>query len=160
MGYLIKQQIRDFKKKQPKSWQDKRVTRYIRRCYTFNQEGKNKRLKTALAIYLVLTELESNKESNEFQATYKTMAKMAGVSYSTARRYCDEFIKIKVLQKEVIKKGKANQANKWGLLEYSPMNFTSIQDNKQTLLGHKVKIKSRPSEQNNEQSSIENNKQD
>lgn len=154
----IMQEVRNFKRRQPKSWQDKKVTRHIRACYTLNQEdNKNKRIKTALAIYLVLTELESNNELNVFNATYNTISKLAGVSYSTARRYCADFIKIKILHKENIKNGKVNYSNKWALLEYVPMTFISVQNNKHTLLGSKVNNKDGVSIQENNQPPAYNN---
>jgi hypothetical protein len=154
------QEIRNYKKRRPISWQDKGTVKHIRNCYTFNPENNiNARIKTAIAIYQALTEIESNKGGfNTFFASYNTIAKLAGVSYSTARRYCDDFIKIKVLHKKNIKNGKVNYANQWSLLEYAPMTFTSVQNNKQTLLC-KVNNKADVSASNNKQSSIDNNSQ-
>lgn len=155
------QELRDYYKKGlPKSWQDKRVLRHIRKCYTLAVDGKNRRLKTALVIYLVLTEIASNIKSDVFQTTFNTIALNAGLSNSTVRRYTQEFIKISVISKENIKQGKANQANRWSLLEYSPMVFASAQNDKQRLLGHTTKILTRDSSQDNEQPSAQDNEQD
>lgn len=56
------QEIRNYKKRRPISWQDKGTVKHIRNCYTFNPENNiNARIKTAIAIYQALTEIESNK---------------------------------------------------------------------------------------------------
>lgn len=120
------QEIRDFKKRTAKSWQEKNVLRHIRKCYP------KKRILVAIGIYTILTEVSSNCNSERFQASQKTFAEMAGVSYSTIRRYLNEFITLKILKKEYRKKGEAYQANIWTLLEALPMTFTSVQDSEQT----------------------------
>lgn len=128
------QEDRNFKNKGiPKSWQDKRILRYLRKFY----QGKKRR--TAFTIYLILTELASDKNQlSTFMAAQETIAKMSGASYSTVRRYLNDFVKIKILSKKHIKNGKHNYANKWALLEYAPMTMAAakvtppIHNNEQT----------------------------
>lgn len=156
----IELKIRDFKQpKQPKCWQDKQVLRHIRICY--EKAGvKNVSLRTALIIYLGLTEAASNIQSEIFQATHKTIAKLASTSHSTIRRYTDEFIKIRILKKEVIKNGKANQANRWSLLAYNPFIHASVQNSEHTPLRRVSKRVSGGSIQDKEQGSVQNSEQE
>jgi|GEM_PF-3582154 len=149
------QEMRNFKNGGvPKSWQDKRITRYLRKNYV------RKRRKTALAIYLVLTELASDKNGDRFQAYQNTIADMAGVSYSTARKYLAEFIALKLIKKEYVKQDKKNQANFWFLLEYSAMTFACIKNKKQGEQSEALIIKSRCSGENNDEGSVKYKEQD
>jgi hypothetical protein len=153
------QRVRNYNEKQPKAWQNKYVMRHVRRCYNSIFKGKGRRLTTALAIYQTLTELESNNEANAkpngFPSSYDAIANNAGVSYSTARRYCNDFIKICVLRKE----NNTGYTNKWILLNYSPMNFVLVQSNEQGIADGYSNIKNEEFVQNTGQTAVQNNDQ-
>ena len=120
--YLGEPETRDHKTQGvARLWVEKKAIRYLRKKYPLDTRGLNRKLRTLLVIYFVFCEVTSNQEKTEFQVTYKTIAKMTGVSYSTVQRYADALIRLKLLAKENIKSGKANQANKWHLLGYNPM---------------------------------------
>jgi len=111
---------RNIKKHKPFCWQDKEIIRFIRKQYS------GKKRTTAQAVYLVLSEIESNYgKKHGFPAYYIQIGDMCGKSSSTAKRYCDEFIKFGILQKENCKRGKQNIANKWLLLECSSLRLWS-----------------------------------
>ncbi|MBI5804186.1 hypothetical protein HY450_02995 [Candidatus Pacearchaeota archaeon] len=124
---------RNFKQEgQPKCWQDKRVLRYMRSYYE-NTGTRKVKIRTALVTYLALTEISSNKMSDIFQATRKTLAKHAVVSVSTIRRYTDEFITMGILKKENIKDGKTNKANRWCLIAFNEFIHISVRNSGHTL---------------------------
>lgn len=112
---------RDIRNSTPFCWQDKRIIRFLRTKYF------NKRLTTAIAIYLILSELSSNssKFGGYFIVSYGKIGEMVGKSSSTAKRYCNEFIQLEILQKKPSEDGKFNNANKWSLLRFSPMTHLS-----------------------------------
>lgn len=109
--------LRSIKQSRRWCWQDKDTLELIRD--NFNGH----RVTTALAIYLSLTELASNQGSDELQAYYSQIAKLSGKSTSTAKFYCNQFIKIGILTKENRKvDDKTNLSNKWSLLTPSVSN--------------------------------------
>lgn len=112
-------ELRNIKHKVPKCWQDKRIMRFIREKYT------GKKRTTAIAIYVVHTEIASNCNSEKYLAYYSQIGDLAGKSASTVKRYSNEFIKFKILAKNNRFKGKLNLANEWSLLAYSPMELRS-----------------------------------
>jgi len=161
MNHTINQEIRSLAKKPPFAWQDKQILRHLRKCYPLDNNGLNKKLRTAQSIYLSICELASNCANNKFQATNHTIAKCSGVSTSTARRYLDDFIKLKILRKEYVKKDKANQANFWIILEPSLMTFASIQEsihnNEQPTKENGINIKNKGTVHNTDRPYIHNN---
>jgi hypothetical protein len=112
---------RDIKKSRPFCWQDKRIIRFLRKKYT------NKKLTTAIAIYSALSELSSNSGKFEgyFVVSYGKIGEMVGKSGSTAKRYCNEFIQLQILQKKLSENGKFNNSNNWRLLQFLPMRHLS-----------------------------------
>lgn len=121
------QKPRDFREHKPFSWQEKNVLRFLRNKY------KGKKLTTSIAIYTVLTEIDSDSGKNDgFLAYYSQIAQKCGKSPSTAKRYCNEFISFYILHKKNIKKGNQNLANKWALLQFSQMKSLSGYDNNHT----------------------------
>jgi len=102
----------------PFTWQDTRMLSKIREHFY------KEKLTTALAIYLVLTELASiegkgqGKHINCFKAYYKTIADRSGKSASTIKRYLKEFKKYKIISWNNRRKGLMNLSNEWILLHY------------------------------------------
>ncbi|RJO58948.1 hypothetical protein C4546_05100 [Candidatus Parcubacteria bacterium] len=97
--------------------------RFLRKHYS------GKKRTTAIAIYVTLSEMASNANSETFKSYYSQIGEMAGKSSSTIKRYCNDFIKLTILEKKNHKKGKHNLANQWSLLAYSPMRLQSGRNN-------------------------------
>jgi DNA-binding transcriptional MocR family regulator len=70
-------------------WQDKRTLRLLREYY----DGERlKRRSTALALYVVLTEVASNQYNpSRAEATHRALWEMTGTSEATVKRYLQEF---------------------------------------------------------------------
>lgn len=108
----------------PFAWQDVRVIRLIRERF------RGKRLSSALAIYLILTEQASiagrgqGKHVNQFRAYLGTIAEYSGKSVVTIKRYCKEFKQLGILDWENRRRGKFNLANLWKLLDYPGQDNT------------------------------------
>ncbi len=135
--------LRNIAHKVPKCWQDKRIIRFLREHYF------DKKRTTAIAIYLTLTETASNSNSETFKAYYNQIGAMIGKSSSTIKRYCNDFIQLKILEKTNHKRGNHNLANQWSLLAYSPMKLRSGRNN--DLTPNKISL---GKDQNNNPSSV------
>lgn len=108
---------RELKKGTAFCWQDKKILKFLRK-----KAYKGQRLTTAIAIYVSLTEIASNnneKKNDGFPAYYSQIGEKVGKSSSTAKRYCNDFIKFGILSKRNKKKGKINLANIWILRYWS-----------------------------------------
>lgn len=107
----------------PFCWQEKKALRLIRTMYT-----STKRTRTALTIYLALTELASNSGKNDkFMAYRSQIAELSATSPSTVDRYIVDFVQIGLLSKRNRRKKLINLSNCW-YLNTSP----SIQDSNDT----------------------------
>ncbi len=62
-------------------WMDKRALRKIREAF-----DRDNAISSALAVYLALCEIASNKESEVFQTTHSYIAQNSGVSIKTVQR--------------------------------------------------------------------------
>jgi len=119
---------RDIKKTQAWCWQDKQVMRLIRENY------KSKRLTTSVAIYQSLTELASNTGSDSFNAYLSQIARLAGKSTSTIKKYTKELVGLGVLKIENRKlEDRINLPNRWILLTHSVSNSKPTSDSHNSL---------------------------
>ena len=95
----------------PFCWQEKSSLRLIRKMYT-----NVKRTRTALVIYLALTEMASNSGKNDrFMAYRSQIAELSATSPSTIDRYIDDFVQIGLLSKRNRRKKLINLSNCWYL---------------------------------------------
>jgi len=92
--------IRDIKNT-PFQWQDKNTMRLIREAF---QEERGNKLAFAIAVYVCMTEIASNKQSDVFIFTQSELAKMTGLSLNTVRQIIEAFERLKIIKRKKHKK--------------------------------------------------------
>jgi|SaaInlStandDraft_4_1057021.scaffolds.fasta_scaffold06017_2 hypothetical protein len=102
--------IRDIREA-PFAWLAKHKIRLIREHFDSSNQ-----LATALSVYLVLTEIASNKVEERFVASYAYIASMVGVSRRTTIRIMAQLEKIELISIEERIEGKRNLPNMISLL--------------------------------------------
>lgn len=102
--------IRDIRQA-PFAWVAKNILRLIREHFDSSSQ-----LTLALAIYLVLTEIASNLETNQFTTSYANIASKAGVSRRTVIRIMKQLEEIGIISIEERREGKRNLSNVISLL--------------------------------------------
>lgn len=75
-------------------WQEKAVLRDIRKSF------KTSEIVTAMAVYTALTEVASNKTSDEFEIKRLTLSKMLGRSESSIDYYLSKMVKMGIIKKK------------------------------------------------------------
>jgi hypothetical protein len=97
----------------PWCWQHKQVIRFIRDC--FDQE---KNMTSALAVYVALTELASDHQSETFTSTIRQIASKAGTSYRTAISVLKRFERLGLvaIQRNIIADSHEKAASTYTLL--------------------------------------------
>jgi hypothetical protein len=83
-------------RRQPWCWQEKPILKYIRKSF---EKGE---IATATAIYVALTEIASNRQSDSFNTKRATIAEMVGRSANSVDRYLGRFEELELINKEVI----------------------------------------------------------
>ncbi|MBC8377462.1 MAG: hypothetical protein H8E26_15600 [FCB group bacterium] len=87
-------EMRAMKNKKPYSWQDKDVLRLIHLRY----DGSDKELTTAIALYLVLTFVASNKGSDNFEVTRGALRGYSGLAFPTIDKRLKEFEELEIIK--------------------------------------------------------------
>ncbi|NQV14693.1 winged helix-turn-helix domain-containing protein [bacterium] len=95
----------------PFSWQEKEVLRCIRMHL-----DESSLLNSALALYLVLTEIASNQQTEKFPASYAKIAQMTGISRRSAIRIMREFEILGIVNVKRRKEGNRNLNSVYTLL--------------------------------------------
>lgn len=83
-------------RRQPWCWQEKPILKFIRKSF------KTKEIATAISIYVVLTEIASNKQKNDYNVTRADIGKMVGRSADSIDRYLNRFEELEIINKEVV----------------------------------------------------------
>lgn len=83
-------------RRQPWCWQEKPILKYIRKSF---EKGE---IATATAIYVALTEIASNRQTDAFNTKRATVAEMVGRSANSVDRYLSRFQELGLLEKEVV----------------------------------------------------------
>ena len=119
----------------PFSWQEKKTMKLIRANFL------GKKCSSAIAVYCALTECASDegrkarRHTAIFTVTLHIIAKKAGKSVSTVKRYTSDFRKLGLLEWKTSKKGKVNKPNLWMLFKCpdqdtgrTPMRNSELRD--------------------------------
>lgn len=93
----------------PFCWQDVRSLAHIR------AHVDRKHRKTALAIYVTMTELANEQRSDTFTAARATIAERSGSSDRTVDEFADQFIRLGLLKKEERRRAGKSLTNVWTL---------------------------------------------
>ena len=88
--------IRDIRNA-PFQWQDKNTMRLIREAF---QEERGNKLAFAIAVYVCMTEIASNQQSDVFIFTQSELAKMTGLSLNTVRQIIEAFERLKIIKRK------------------------------------------------------------
>jgi len=81
----------------PFQWQEKAVMRFIRKSF---EKEKGNKLAFAIAVYVCLTEIASNQQSDVFIFTQSALAKMTGLSRTTISEILTRFEKLRLIARE------------------------------------------------------------
>jgi len=112
----------------PFSWQEKGVLRCIRAHL-----DESSLLNSALAMYLVLSEIASNQQSDEFPVSYAKIAQMTGISRRTAIRIMKVFENLGIVKVKRRKEGNRNLNSIYTLLSGNPESLvTGMKTGKQS----------------------------
>ena len=83
-------------RRQPWCWQEKPILKFIRKSF------KTKEIATAISIYVVLTEIASNRQKDSYNVTRADIGKMVGRSADSIDRYLNRFEELEIINKEVV----------------------------------------------------------
>jgi hypothetical protein len=129
-------QIRDTRRA-PFCWQEKEIIRILRLFFSEN-ESKGITLNTAFAVYLVLTEIASDKGNiSSLEVTQNEIAAKAGISKRQVVKYLELFTRLKIIKTENRKTDNGlNLPNFYTLLssEMSSLRSETVFQNECTLL--------------------------
>jgi len=104
----------------PFQWQEKAVMRFIRKSF---EKEKGNKLAFAIAVYVCLTEIASNQQSDVFIFTQSALAKMTGLSRTTISEILTRFEKLRLIAREP-------NYDEHGFLiarKYTLLSFTDVQ---------------------------------
>jgi hypothetical protein len=87
----------------------------LREVWAIRNVFEGRELTTALGIYLAMNEMANENRGHEFKAFRSQLARRAGVTVKTFDRYAKTFIEIGILEKDLLKGRKGNDANFWYL---------------------------------------------
>ena len=87
--------IRDIRNA-PFQWQDKNTMRLIREAF---QEERGNKLAFAIAVYVCMTEIASNQQSDVFIFTQNELAKMTGLSRKMVNQIIEAFERLNIVKK-------------------------------------------------------------
>ena len=94
------------------SWQEKQVVRFIRNHF----DDSPTKTASALALYLALTEVASNRAKDRFQCTHAELVSLSGLSRSSVISILKQFEIIDVVDIERIRVGQVNLPSIYTLL--------------------------------------------
>ncbi|NQV50212.1 MAG: hypothetical protein HQ507_06925 [Candidatus Marinimicrobia bacterium] len=86
--------MRAMKNGKPFSWQEKDVLRQIQLMY----DGSSKELTSAMALYLILTFVASNKATDSFDVTRAALSGYSGLSFPTIDTRLKDFEKLGIVK--------------------------------------------------------------
>jgi len=79
----------------PFQWQDKNTMRLIREAF---QEERGNKLAFAIAVYVCMTEIASNQQSDVFTFTQSKLAEMTGLSLNTVNQIIEVFERLNIVK--------------------------------------------------------------